>query len=47
MSGFIGVMGFLFISSLIAFVVVWLGKRAESRIKVDTLNNVKRNGSIA
>ncbi|KTD39968.1 MFS transporter [Legionella parisiensis] len=47
MNGFIGVMGFLFISSLIAFVVVWRGKRAESRIQVNTLNNVKRNGSIA
>lgn len=47
MNGFIGVMGFLFISSLIAFVVVWRGKRAESKIKVNTLTQVKRNGSIA
>ncbi|MCE0724809.1 MULTISPECIES: MFS transporter [Legionella] len=47
MNGFIGVMAFLFISSLIAFVVVWRGKRVERRIKVNTLANVKRNGSIA
>ncbi|KTD74508.1 MFS transporter [Legionella tucsonensis] len=39
MNGFIGVMVFLFISSLIALVVVWRGKRAESGIKINTLAN--------